>query len=121
MHNIFQQTYIPYVNEYPSSPFKETYVQVPSTVLNEPFPAIEQSNDLSQEAYDKLQRKHKKLKKTLNEYKVLNKLMQEENERYKSQSIKTQRELKKMQRKNKKISDTTLAWIKKYRFQIAKT
>ena len=57
-------------------------VQVPSIVLKEPFPTIAQSNDLSQEAYDKLQRKYQKLKKTLKEYKVLNRVMQEENQRY---------------------------------------
>ena len=56
----------------------------------------------------------------MKEYKVLNRVMQEENERYKDQSIKTQKEIRKMKKKNKRISHTTLGWIKKYKFQVSK-
>ena len=31
------------------------------------------------------------------------------------------KKIKWLKRRNKKISDTTLAWVKKYRFQVAKT
>lgn len=39
------------------------------------FPVITEGNDLAREAYEKLQRKYRKLKQFMKEYKVLNKVI----------------------------------------------
>ena len=71
-------------------------------------------------AYAHLQRKHLKLKKVLKEYKVLTKVIQEENTKYKDQALKNQTFIKKLKRRNKKATDVTLSWVKKFEFQRAK-
>ena len=71
-------------------------------------------------AYTRLQRKHKKLKKVLKEYKVLTKVIEEENNKYREQGVKNQGLVKKLRRRNKRITDVTLSWVKKFKFQRAK-
>ena len=71
-------------------------------------------------AYAQLQRKHHKLKKILKEYKVLTKVIQEENTKYREQGLKNQILIKELRRRNKKGTDVTLSWVKKFEFQRAK-
>ena len=65
-------------------------------------------------AYARLQRKHLKLNKVLKEYKVLTKINQEENTKYRDQALKNQIFIKKLKRRNKKATDVTLSWVKKF-------
>ena len=60
-------------------------------------------------AYPRLQRKHLKLKKILKEYKVLPKVIQEKNTKYRDQALKNQTFIKKLKRRNKKSLDVTLS------------
>ena len=71
-------------------------------------------------AYAHLQRKHLKLKKVLKEYKVLTKVIQEENTKYKGQALKNQTFIKKLKRRKKKATDVTLSWVKKFELKRAK-
>ena len=71
-------------------------------------------------AYARLQWKHMKLKKVLKEYKVLTKVIQEENTKYIDQALKNQTFIRKLKRRNKKATDVTLSWVKKFEFQRAK-
>ena len=71
-------------------------------------------------AYARLQRKHMKLNTILKEYKVLTKVIQEENTKYRDQALKNQTVIKKLKRRNKKAIDVTLSWVKKFEFQRAK-
>ena len=48
-------------------------------------------------------------------------VIQQENNWLKAQNINLQKEIKRLKRKNKKISDTTLQWAQKLKFQVAKT
>ena len=52
---------------------------------------------------------------------MLNHVIQQENSRFKEQSINLQKEIRRLKRKNKKISDTTLQWAQKLKFKVAKT
>ena len=69
----------------------------------------------------KLKRKNKYLKKEIKEYQVLNRVIQQENNQFKAQSTNLQKEIRRLKRKNKKISDTALQWAHKIKFQVAKT
>ena len=60
------------------------------------------------------------MKKILKEYKVLTKVIQEENTKYKDQALKNQNFVKKLKIRNKKATDVTLSWVKKFEFQRAK-
>ena len=64
--------------------------------------------------------KHQKLKKILKEYKVLTKIIHEENIKYREQGLKNQSLIKKLRKRNKKATDVTLSWVKKFEFQRAK-
>ena len=65
----------------------------------------------------KLQKKMRKLKRALREYKVLVKVVQEENIRYKEHNLKLQEVIEKMQRKHRKSIARTFCWAKKSRLQ----
>ena len=67
-------------------------------------------------AYARLQRKHLNLNKVLKEYKVLTRVIQEENTKYRDQALKNQTFIKKLKRRNKKATDVTLSWVKKFVF-----
>ena len=58
-----------------------------------------------------------KLKKVLKEYKVLTKVIQEENAKYRDQALKNQTFIKKLKRRNKKATYVTLSEVKKFEFQ----
>ena len=51
----------------------------------------------------------------------MNHVIQQENSRFKAHNINLQKEIKRLKRKNKKISDTTLQWARKLKFRVAKT
>ena len=92
----------------------------PPTSIEMNFPSPSQESTKIQMAYARLQRKHLKLKKVLKQYKVLTKVIQEENTKNRDQALKNQTFIKKLKRRNKKAIDVTLSWVKKFEFQRAK-
>ena len=68
-----------------------------------------------------LRKRNRKLKKEIKEYKILNPVIKQENEKFRAQSINLQKEIKSIKMKNKKISDINLKWTQKFKFQVAKT
>ena len=71
-------------------------------------------------AYARLQRKHLKLNKVLKEYKVLARVIQEENTKYRDQALENRTIIKNLKRRNKKATDVTLSWVKKFELKRAK-
>ena len=67
-----------------------------------------------------MQKKVKRLKVTVKEYKTLVKVIQKENERYREQTSKFEDIITKLKRSKKKARDLTFSWVKKFRFQKVK-
>ena len=64
-----------------------------------------------------MQKKTKRLKRTIKEYKTLVKVIQKENERYKEQTSKFEDVIAKLKRSKKKARNLTFSWLKKFKFQ----
>ena len=67
-----------------------------------------------------MQKKIKRLKVKVKEYKTLVKVIQKENERYREQTSKFEDIITKLKRSKKKARNLTLSWVKKFRFQKVK-
>ena len=70
--------------------------------------------------YSKLQKKVKKFRVALKEYKILVNVIEKENEKYREQTIKSLEIITKLKRSKKKARDFTLSWVNKFRFQRVK-
>ena len=68
----------------------------------------------------KIQKKLSKLRRVIKENKVLIRVMQEENNRYKEQNVKQQGVIEKLQKKYRKAKARIGYWTKKFKFQRAK-
>ena len=67
-------------------------------------------------SYEKLRKKNKKLKKNVKEYKVLNTMIQKENDQYKTKSSAMQKQLTLLKDKNRETYNTTHMWYKRHQF-----
>lgn len=92
------QEYIARIDEFYQSPPKEVDIPVSPLAMAEPLHFLIGVNHIEREAYEKLQWKNKKLKKMIKEYKVLNIIIQEENEKFKTQGVKNHKEIKRLQK-----------------------